>query len=617
MPKFVLAILASTLVFSSLLVNAEMGRSATDGLAVQDATSLERLAGPSRYATAAAVAGEWKPGLDVVYVARGDGYADALVAAAVAGRHGAPLLLTRTTNLPADTASALRILAPDHIIVVGGSAAISDEVVASLGSLATSGKVRRVAQADRYGTAVALTASYPTRQRRVYLASGEDYPDALAAAALANHEGVPLLITPSNHLDPTIDRELERLAPREVVVVGGEVAVSERVARQAAGHSNAGSVRRLAGRDRYTTAATVAGEFAPESGDALIVSGEAFPDALVAAPLGGTRAAPVLLASRSSVPKSTQTALRDHQARRLAVVGGPSAISQNVADAILNGVRRDMDDGYRGSWGNPTWRDEFSGSHVDSAKWRVRNHVIDGNKENDWAVIDPSAVTVDGGSLHITAEALDEPVVDGQKTRYWSTGFLDTRNRHVAQYGRWEIRAALPTTRGNSRGAWPAFWLRNSSLGEIDILESWGDPAKRSRADHMIETSNFTAHESTRGDQRRAGWYYEHQTSPGLSTYSTAGEMHTWALEYTPKSLRAYFDGKLAVHLTPTREHVSGTAGDYSWIWGETFTSTPWEMRLNLQMGDAWYSPDPKPSQMTRDPVDFTVDYVRYWPYSG
>jgi hypothetical protein len=79
----------------------------------------------------------------------------------------------------------------------------------------------------------------------VYLASGENFPDALAGAALAGHQHAPLLLTHREALHPDTVAALERLSAGEVVILGGSMVISLAVAKQAASYSTTGSVRRF------------------------------------------------------------------------------------------------------------------------------------------------------------------------------------------------------------------------------------------------------------------------------------------------------------------------------------------------------------------------------------
>ncbi|WP_162451951.1 glycoside hydrolase family 16 protein [Phytoactinopolyspora mesophila] len=263
-------------------------------------------------------------------------------------------------------------------------------------------------------------------------------------------------------------------------------------------------------------------------------------------------------------------------------------------------------------WGLPAWRDEFSGDSVDPEKWTVWDRSTHGNFSFDWGDLSEQAVSVQDGMLRIRLSQLDTPVYSGGRERGWRTGALDTQATHNERWGRWEIRAKIPTTAGDSSGVWPAFWLRNApALGEIDILESWGDPPQRPRSPDLTETSTLTLHERTVAPHgERAAWTYEHGVAELSAPYTTASGFHTWTIEYTPAEFKAFFDGVLVAHATP--DGADGTTA-LPWVWGETFDS-PWYMRLNLAMGDPYWTPDPVPGNPhSVMPADFLIDYVRYW----
>jgi putative cell wall-binding protein len=91
---------------------------------------VHRIGGDDRYAVSAAVAMEQFVTVPVVYVASGEGYADALSASAVAGAQRAPVLLVSKSEVPARAVAALNQLKPDVIVIVGGasSAAMSRRI---------------------------------------------------------------------------------------------------------------------------------------------------------------------------------------------------------------------------------------------------------------------------------------------------------------------------------------------------------------------------------------------------------------------------------------------------------------------------------------------------------
>ena len=196
-----------------------------DELAASFDADVTRVAGEHRYETAANLALMFPTDLPVVYVASGENaaYPDALTGSALAGTNDAPVLLTKKDSVPGATAAALAELNPQSVVVLGGSAAVSDDVYTALGAS------DRIFGSDRYGTAVDVSSNYDTNIPVVYIASGVDYPDALASSALAGSEEVPVLITRQDKLPNAIVAELDRLSPERVVIVGGTNAVSQSV----------------------------------------------------------------------------------------------------------------------------------------------------------------------------------------------------------------------------------------------------------------------------------------------------------------------------------------------------------------------------------------------------
>ncbi|MFK5691239.1 cell wall-binding repeat-containing protein [Ornithinimicrobium sp. LYQ92] len=185
---------------------------------------VERVAGDNRYETAANLAMLFGD-VDTVYVASGadEAFADALTGSARAGSENAPVLLTRPDGVPGSTMMALEELAPERIVVLGGTQAINDTTFDALGA------DERLSGLDRYRTAVAVSQIHETDVPVVYIASGLNFPDALAGSALAGHEEVPVLLTRQGDLPGPTLAELERLSPERVVILGGTTAVSQDV----------------------------------------------------------------------------------------------------------------------------------------------------------------------------------------------------------------------------------------------------------------------------------------------------------------------------------------------------------------------------------------------------
>lgn len=220
--------------------------------------TVRRTAGADRYATAVALSQLVFPdGAEVAFVATGTSFADALAGGPVAAVHGGPTLLTATDTLPDVTTTELRRLAPSRIVVLGGSAAVSAGVEAQLRPLA--GEVFRIAGASRYGTAANLaTWIFDPGVEVAYVASGAGFADALAGGAAGGYRGGPVLLVERDAIPAVTAEALRTLAPGAIRVLGGSGAVGEAVVADL--RALAPDVQRLAGADRYETAALVSAD---------------------------------------------------------------------------------------------------------------------------------------------------------------------------------------------------------------------------------------------------------------------------------------------------------------------------------------------------------------------
>lgn len=282
-----------------------------DDIAEAAGTTPSRLAGSDRYATAAAISEKVYPaGASAVYVVTGEHFPDALSVGPAAVLDNAPILLVQQSSVPTATAAELRRLSPSKILVVGGTAVISNGVIDLLRDLVPA-TVSRVAGPDRYATAAALSRGrFDPDVEHVVLVTGEAYPDGLAAGSVAAKLGSPVLLTEAAQLPGPTRIELERLSPGVVLIVGGPDAVSASIASDI---ENLGfDTERIWGTDRYRTAAALADTFFdPGIRRALVATGEAFPDALSGVAAAGSLDSPLLLTRTESLPPSTSAALRN------------------------------------------------------------------------------------------------------------------------------------------------------------------------------------------------------------------------------------------------------------------------------------------------------------------
>jgi len=205
--------------------------------ALKNHATTTRQAGADRYSTAAAISAEhFGPGAATAFVATGADFPDALTGGPAAAKAGGPILLTQKDKLPAATTGELRRLKPRRIVVLGGTGVVSDAVEKALASY-TSGKVSRLAGADRYSTGGAISKDgFDQGAPVVYVATGQNFPDALAGGAAGAFKDGPVLLVSGTTIPKATKAELTRLKPNRIIVLGGMAVVPESVEKALAAY---------------------------------------------------------------------------------------------------------------------------------------------------------------------------------------------------------------------------------------------------------------------------------------------------------------------------------------------------------------------------------------------
>lgn len=292
--------------------------------------AVDRIAGDHRYATAALLSEAFETA-EVVYVATGELFPDALAAAAVAGAQDVPVLLTRGDLVPASTRAALERLQPSRIVVLGGEETIQPGVFEVLDDLAADGATR-LAGDHRYHTAAMVAEHFEPGVPVVYLATGTAFPDALAGGARAGAQDGPVLLSRPDRVPASTLAALERLQPERIVLLGDEQALDAGVAEVIAGFAPV--VERVFGDDRYGTAAALSAELPTGLPVVYLATGQNFPDALAGSAVAASQRVPVLLSRPDLVPAATLAELARLRPQRVVLLGGPDTLGVEVEQAL-------------------------------------------------------------------------------------------------------------------------------------------------------------------------------------------------------------------------------------------------------------------------------------------
>ena len=238
------------------------------------------------------------------------------------------------------------------------------------------------------------------------------------------------------------------------------------------------------------------------------------------------------------------------------------------------------------------WEDNFDGTELNRQDWNVELHEPGWvNNELQSYVDSPENIYLQDGSLVLKPVEIQNP--DG--TVSYTSGRVNTQNKHDFKYGIFEARAKVP----EGQGFLPAFWMMptNENLygqwprcGEIDIMEVLGNDTTRSYG---------TLHYGNPHSQSQAGCT--------LTEGNFSDEYHTFAVEWLPDRISWYVDGQL-IHTE--NDWYSATEGQGEITYPAPFDQ-PFYIILNLAVGGNW----PGNPDETTDIAGsaFYIDYVRVY----
>jgi putative cell wall-binding protein len=349
---------------TTLYIYYGVSGNSTDGYTYQGSTAVTitvtdknsninylRIAGNDRYETSVAMAEQYYQYMDngndtyrrnSAILVTGENFADALTASSLAGVYEEPIFLTTKDTLSTVTANEIKKKGITSITIVGGPAAVSDNVVSSLRAIGVD-NVNRVYGDDRRETAENVYQELGWNYDTVVIATGDKASDAISISPWAYSKHYPMLLA----TDGKLTGNSTKLAAKatKIYVVGGVNAVSnETIADIKAHSSNSINVIRFDGADRYDTSAKICKYFASSMDGVGIASGDDshYSDALVGAELMGLygTGAPILLVDGTSSASmnyiNSEFNKTANGINTIAFLGGTAAVSQATEDAILS-----------------------------------------------------------------------------------------------------------------------------------------------------------------------------------------------------------------------------------------------------------------------------------------
>ena len=245
------------------------------------------------------------------------------------------------------------MLAASVLAVVAASPAqaanTASEVLIDDDSNAKTAMVREFAGQDRYDTAIRLAKNFGTSKGGLgavpvaFVASGDTLVDSISVAGLAGYVDAPILLTPTGSLHDGVADFIEDYGVGTVYVLGGTAAVIDATVTAIEGLSAEPTVTRIAGDDRYATAAAIAAKIETDSTwcgtdavSAVLINGatDMLGYGVAIQPIAYRLQLPVLMTTADELPDVTADFIRDNDVEHVQIIGGTGAVSADVASAL-------------------------------------------------------------------------------------------------------------------------------------------------------------------------------------------------------------------------------------------------------------------------------------------
>ena len=182
---------------------------------------VERIGGKDRYETSELVARKVisiTGNKNTAVVASGQVFPDALTVGTFASRDGYPILLVKKDIVPSQIERVIKDLDIDKVYIAGGTDTISKRVEAKLPRV-----IERMAGRDRYETSVAIARSKFKDSKEAFVASGQQFADALVISPVSGKYNLPTLLVSTNaSSNQEVKRYIQQSKINKLIAVGGE-----------------------------------------------------------------------------------------------------------------------------------------------------------------------------------------------------------------------------------------------------------------------------------------------------------------------------------------------------------------------------------------------------------
>ncbi|KXZ40505.1 SpoIID/LytB domain protein [Alkalithermobacter thermoalcaliphilus JW-YL-7 = DSM 7308] len=282
-----------------------------------------RVYGDNRILTSVAVSQKGWNTSDYAIITRSDDFPDALAAGVLARKYDAPILLTNKNSLDINIENEILRLGVKNVFIIGGEEAVSTSVENRIKSFGIN--VDRISGKNRYETSVEI-AKRVGNKGEVFIATGENFPDALSISSIAGIKEAPIILVNKTNADIALEY-IRSNEISKIYVVGGENVVPSSILNEFED-----KIERLAGENRYKTNIEVGNRFRDiiNNERVYIATGENFPDALSGSSLAAKdNSMIILLSPNNNTILDQQIVNRFNSNTYKYILGGESVVSTN------------------------------------------------------------------------------------------------------------------------------------------------------------------------------------------------------------------------------------------------------------------------------------------------
>ncbi len=195
---------------------------------------------------------------------------------------------------------------------------------------------KRIFGRDRYETSALISQNGWETASTVVICNGENFPDALCAAPLAKKYNAPILLTNKSGLSESTKKELARLNPDKIIIIGGSGVITDTVVSEIKTIvPKASDITRLGGNTRYDTSKIIADKVG-KSSSIVLVSSKAPADALSISYIAANKGMPILLTDNKD---SILDYSKNNSVEKAYIIGGESVISKDIDGIFKNNER--------------------------------------------------------------------------------------------------------------------------------------------------------------------------------------------------------------------------------------------------------------------------------------